>query len=202
VLRYDVLCYVMLCYVTLCYSQFEKALSCVKEAEELNASLPLHAPSPSLSSGAGTGAESSGTSLPSDPSGSHSASTRASSLSVSSAPSGQHMLHTTISRETFVFARFSIQCRSGDIPEAAVCLRELIVEASSFDMALNALVMFLQGSGVISAEQGNAGEGRDVQSESNGAGPPKRGVHANGSASLAALQYLDFFQLLGEKFSR
>lgn len=201
----------------------------MKEAEELNASLPVHDPSLSYpgSSGLSTGVDSVGTSLPSIPSGStssapgvHSSAATASTMSLES---GHVRLRTSISRETFVFARFSIHCRAGDIHEAAESLRELIVEATSFEMALNALVMFLQGSGVVSTEicQGKeifeSCDGSDMaknmeeETAEVGLGGRKRDMDHNHRDDLlgretptvaAALQYLDFFQLLGEKFNR
>lgn len=165
-------------------SQYEKALTCVTDAEALNtasfsaAAGAPSAPTPSLSSSATASAAVS--SLPTHSSSGgdlaplHSPSTTPSLPP----PTGAGMY---ISRETFTFARFSIRCRSGDVEGAAAALRQLVAETASFEMALNALVMFLQGAGVVCVEEGSSGAG------------------GGGSAALA---YLDLFHLLGRKFNR
>jgi hypothetical protein len=53
-----------------------------------------------------------------------------------------------ISSETFTFAKFSIYCRSSDETSAGQMLTKLIAETHSFDMALNAVIMFLRGVGI------------------------------------------------------
>jgi hypothetical protein len=75
-----------------------------------------------------------------------------------------------VPQETIIFAKFSLLCRAGDEVEASRALLQLIDSTSSFEMALNSLVLFLKAVGDA---------------------PPQ-----------SYRKYLDYFQLIGKKFSR